>query len=216
MAVCVAAVSFALHSIRQGHSMSRTRGVSAENSPMSSAHGSARDSVPEACPTLSAEIADRLAPGAERSEVIHATEADHHTECAWTLFGSERSRQLTLELRAVGASGGRSAVDVASSTFQQEWQSDRDGKDLADTAKVKDSRGVSGIGEQAYVVYTLDATDGIGEAIADARLANLLVTVHYSGGDDRDSTARPLSSDAATGGALSVARDVITKLESQS
>ena len=51
---------------------------------------------------------------------------------------------------------------------------------------------MTGVGEQAYVVYTVDADDEIGEAVANARLANVLVTVHYSGGDDRDRAGRPL------------------------
>ena len=89
-------------------------------------------------------------------------------------------------------------------------------RDLADTADVRDSRGVSGVGEQAYVVYTVDTHDRIGEAVANARLANVLVTVHYSGGDDRDTKGRPLSASNATNGALSAARDIIAKLESHS
>ena len=47
-------------------------------------------------------------------------------------------------------------------------------------------------------------------------VANVLVTVHYSGGDDRQSGGVPLSSRAATDGALLAARDIVAKLESHS
>lgn len=213
VAVCAATVAYAFHA-RQRSASGSSGGANAENSPMSSLHGSERDTVPDACQTLTPAVADRLAPGADRSAMSHGDQTDQHTECAWSLFGSVRSRQLTVELRAVAADGKTPAADVATRTFQSEWQSDREGKDLADTAKVKDSRGVTGVGEQAYVVYTVDAADEIGEAVANARLSNVLVTVHYSGGDDRDAAGRPLPSSAATDGALSAARDIISKLES--
>jgi hypothetical protein len=192
-----------------------SRAASAENSPMSGLQGSERDIVPSACDTLSASVADKLAPGADRSATV-ANQSDEHSECSWGLYGSTRSRQLNVELRAIGADGGTSGTGVATRTFDDEWHNDRDGNDLADSAKVKDSRGVTGVGEQAYVVYTVDGDDGVGEAIANARLANVLITVHYSGGDERDTKGVPLSSSAATDGALLAARDVVSKLESHS
>ncbi|MCW2946974.1 MAG: hypothetical protein JWR24_3691 [Actinoallomurus sp.] len=215
--VCAAAAAFALRvgKIPQEAS-ARHKGAGAAESPMSSLRGSERDAVPDACETLSAGIADTLAPGADRSEMSHATQSDQHSECAWSLYGSTRSRQLTVELRVIGAQNGTSATDLAIRTLRGEWQSDREGKDLADTAKVRDSRGVTGVGEEAYVVYTVDGNDEIGEAVANARLANVLVTVHYSGGDNRDTSGSPLSSGAATDGALSAARDIVSKLESHS
>ena len=192
-----------------------TRAASADNSPMSSLQGSERDMVPSACDTLSRSVADKLAPGADRSATV-ANQSDEHSECAWGLYGSSRSRQLNVELRAISASGGTSATGVATRTFDDEWHSDRDGNDLADSAKVRDSRGVTGVGEQAYVVYTVDSDDGVGEAIANARLANILITIHYSGGDERDTKGVPISSGAATDGALLAARDIVSKLESHS
>jgi hypothetical protein len=182
---------------------------------MSSLRGSERDAVPSACDTLSASIAGKLAPGADRSATV-ATQSDQHSECAWSLFGSDQSRQLGVELRAVPGSGGTSATDAAIRTFNNEWRSDRDGKDLADSAEVRDSRGVTGVGEQAYIVYTVDAKAAIGEAVANARLANVLITVHYSGGDHLNTHGRPLSSGSAGDGALRAARDIVSKLESHS
>lgn len=200
---------------RDGSQAVPSRAASAENSPMSSLQGSERDVVPSACDTLSTSVANRLAPGADRSATV-ANQSDEHSECAWGLYGSARSRQLNVELRAIGPSGGTSGTGAATRTFNDEWHSDRDGNDLADSAKVKDSRGVTGVGEQAYVVYTVDGGAGVGEAIANARLANVLITVHYSGGDQRDTKGVPLSSGAATDGALQAARDVVSKLESHS
>jgi hypothetical protein len=198
---------------RAGHHSLHARGAAAEDSPMNSLHGSERDAVPGACDTLSASLATKLAPGADRSETV-ATQTDEHSECAWSYFGADRSRQLNVELRAISADGGTSAADGAIRTFNEEWSSDRKGKDLADGAKVHDSRGVTGVGEQAYVVYTVDGA--IGTAVANARLANVLITVHYSGGDHMETKGKPLSSGTAGDGALQAARDIISKLESHS
>jgi hypothetical protein len=214
VAVSVAVAAFAFSAGRSGAATPRRAAVA--DSPMSSLHGSERDSVPAACDTLSAAIAGRLAPGADRSAIDHSSETDQHSECAWGLYRAVRARQLSVELRAISASGGTSATDTAVNTFQDEWQSDRTGKNLASSAKVRDKRGVTGVGEQAYVVYTSDGTNEIGEAVANARLANVLVTVHYSGRDTSGVSGVPLPSRAATDGALSAARDVISKLESQS
>lgn len=187
----------------------------AENSPMSTLHGSERDAVPSACDTLSADVAGKLAPGADRNAPV-AGRSDQDSECDWGLYAPDRSRQLSVELRAVAGGGGRSATAAAVSTFTGEWQSDRAGGDLTDGTKVRDSRDVSGVGEQAYVVYSVDTADGIGAAVANVRLANVLVTVHYSGGDDRQAGGVPLSSRVATDGALQAARDIVSKLESHS
>ncbi|GLY76668.1 hypothetical protein [Actinoallomurus iriomotensis] len=192
----------------------RSRDAGAESSPMSTGRGSDRDAVPSACDTLSKSVADKLAPGADRSATL-ANQSDEHSECAWSLYGS-RTRQLSVELRALAATGGTSATDTAIRTFSTEWQADRGGKDLSDGVKVRDSRGVSGVGEQAYVVYTVDASAAIGEAVANARLANVLITVHYSGGDHLNAAGTPLSSHTASDGALGAARDIVSKLESHS
>jgi hypothetical protein len=207
----VAAGASAAWTLRPHHRPDTVRSPDAAvNSPMNTLQGSERDVVPDSCETLSPSIADKLAPGAQRS-ATSATATDQHSECAWSVYNSPHVRQLTVELRAISASGGTSATDVAARTFDDEWHSDR-----ADTAKVKDSRGVTGVGEQAYVVYTVDHADEVGEAIANARLANVLITVHYSGGDQHDDQGKPLSTDAATDGALSAARDIVSKLESHS
>jgi hypothetical protein len=192
-----------------------SRPAFAEDSPMSALHGSERDSVPVACDTLSASVADKLAPGADRNAPV-ARRSDQDSECDWGLYAADRGRRLSVELRAVAGGGGRSATAAATSTFTGEWRSDRAGTDLTDGTKVRDSRAVSGVGEQAYVVYSVDTPDGIGAAVANVRLANVLITVHYSGGDDRQAGGKPLSSGTATDGALLAARDIVSKLESHS
>lgn len=211
--LAVAALAVVVWGVGRGHGHPAPARA-AENSPMDSLQGSERDAVPSACDTLTPSVADRLAPGADRSATV-ANESDQHSECSWSLYGA-RSRQLNVELRVIDGGAGVSATTDATRTFAAEWTSDRAGKDLADSATVRDSRGVSGVGEQAYVVYTVDTGDGIGEAIANVRLANVLVTVHYSGGDQRDAGGVPLSSGAATDGALQAARDIVSKLESHS
>jgi hypothetical protein len=213
VAVCAVVAATFLRS-GKGRTEAARDGTGPQSSPMSAPNGSERDVVPDACMALSQKVADQLTPGAERTEMSQATQSDQHSECAWSIYGNSR-RQLTVELRALAAASGESATRVATTTFAQEWESDRAGKDLADTVKVRDSRGVSGVGEQAYIVYTVD-NDEIGDAVANARLANVLVTVHFSGGDDKDGNSTPISDSDATNGALSAARDVISKLQSQS
>jgi hypothetical protein len=199
---------------RGGHPTD-SRPAFAENSPMSAQHGSERDAVPSVCDTLSASVAGKLAPGADRDATV-ADQSDQHSECDWGLYASDRSRQLSVELRAIAGGGGASATAAAIRTFTSEWRSDRAGDDLADGTKVRESRVVSGVGEQAYAVYSLDTADRIGAAVANVRLANVLITVHYSGGDDRQAGGVPLSSRTATDGALLAARDIVSKLESHS
>jgi hypothetical protein len=209
----LSAVAYLFYSTPGKSAATRSRGgADAESSPMSAQTGSERDFVPDACATLSAVIAARLAPGADRSEMSQTDESGRHSDCAWSLYGAPHSRQLTVELRAIDAADGMSATEAAVRTLQSEWRSDSAGSGLPAATKVEESRGVSGVGEQAYAVYTVD--DGIGGAIANARLANVLVTVHYSGGDDRDATGRPLPSATAMDGAVSAARDVVSKLVS--
>jgi hypothetical protein len=218
VAVVVAAVvggAAWVSGVGRGEPSARTRVLGADNSPMNAQHGSERDAVPNACDTVSTSVADKLAPGADRSNTV-ANQSDQHSECSWGLYRSAHSRQLNVELRAITGADGASATDTAVNTFTSEWHSDRNGEDLADSAKVHDSRGISGVGEQAYVVYTVDNTDGVGEAIANVRLANVLITVHYSGGDDRAAKGVPLSSKDASDGALLAARDIVAKLESHS
>lgn len=213
VAVCAVA---ALTLLRPGKARTTAdrAGTGPQSSPMSAPDGSERDIVPDACTVLSQEVTGRLTPGAERTGMDQGTQSDRHSECAWSIYGNDR-RQLTVELRALNGDGTGSATQVATRTFGEEWGFDRAGRDLADTVKVRDSRGVSGVGEQAYIVYTVDG-DQIGNAVANARLANVLVTVHFSGSDDKDGDITPISSSDATNGALSAARDVISKLQSQS
>ncbi|MEV5711032.1 hypothetical protein [Actinoallomurus sp. NPDC052274] len=213
VAVCAVA-AVALLRPGKARTTAAKAGTGPQSSPMTAPDGSERDVVPDACTALSQKVADQLTPGADATEMSQSTQPDQHSECAWSLFGNNR-RQLTVELRALTADGATSATGVATRTFGQEWESDRAGKELADTVKVRDSRGVSGVGEQAYVVYTVDDS-GIGDAVANARLANVLVTVHFSGGDEKDGDAKPISSSDAANGALSAARDVISKLQSKS
>src|SRR4051794_18846433 len=191
-AACAVAVVLALGPGKGRPQASSSSITGTDDSPMNALQGSERDAVPDACATLSADIADSLAPGADRSATTHAAHPDQDSECTWSVFGATRSRQLNVELRAIGAEGPTSATNVAIRTFNEEYRSDRSGKDLADTATVKDSRGVSGVGEQAYVVYTVDR-ENVGTAVANVRLSNVLVTVRYSGGDDRDAKGSPLS-----------------------
>ncbi|WP_460336656.1 hypothetical protein [Actinoallomurus acanthiterrae] len=210
----VAAFAFLRTGDNARHAASSKEGSGPQNSPMSAPGGNERDVVPDACTALSQKVADDLAPSADRTEMDQANQSDQHSECAWSLYG-DTGRQLTVELRAMSAQGKSNATAVAAQTFGAEWESDRTGKDLGDTVEVRDSRGVSGVGEQAYVVYTVDKGE-VGAAVANARLANVLVTVHYSGNDGQNDAAKPLPSSDATNGALSAARDVISKLQSQS
>ncbi|HEX6472575.1 MAG TPA: hypothetical protein VF069_26020 [Streptosporangiaceae bacterium] len=182
-----------------------------QNSPMSLPQESG--TVPDACTVVRAGLANSLVPDADRTNLRSPDTTDTHTDCAWSQYGATRSRQLSVELRAVQPAAGRSATAVARQTFQDEWRADGSGKGLPPTQHVVYRRVLVDLGDEAYVTFSSDRAQGLGEAIVNVRIVNVLITVHYVGGDVRRSgKGVPLPQAHTTSAAVTVARQAATTL----
>lgn len=186
------------------------------NSPMT-VEPSARDYVPDACATLSSQIAGALVPGGEQTQMDPNNQSDQQTGCVWSAYASAHPRQLSVELRAISASGRVSAISEATRTFATERAADMAGQNLPGSAQVKSSRDISGVGEAAYAAYDIDPHGESGMAVVNVRFANVLVTVHFSGNDNggTGSAGNPLSADATINGGLEAARALLAQLAPQ-
>jgi hypothetical protein len=178
---------------------------SSETSPTSKAE---RSLVPDACELLTKDVADRLAPNADRTPADNYQSSDRQNQCVWGAYTGDRKRQLTVELRALEGAGGRTPTDTAAGTFQTERKADESGKALLAGQELTDKAPLEGVGNEGYVVYSVDEGQGSGEAIANVRVANVLVTIHYSGGND----GKPLGSADAMNGATEAAKSVVEAL----
>jgi hypothetical protein len=182
-----------------------------QNSPMSLP--AERGTVPDACTVVRAALASSLVPNADRTNMRSPDTTDTHTDCAWSAVGGARSRQLTVELRALHAAGGRSATVVARQTFQGEQRADQSGKGLPPTQRVVSRKVIVDLGDEAYVMYSTDKAQGLGEAIVNVRIVNVLVTVRYAGGDvTRAGKGKPLPQVGTMNSATTVARQAVTVL----
>ncbi|SNS18363.1 hypothetical protein [Actinomadura mexicana] len=167
-----------------------------------------RTAVPDSCTIVGDDLIGRLAPRSERTDADNYQGDDQQNQCVWGAYAGEQRRQLTIELRAIAAGAAASPTDAARRTFATERTADESGKGLLAGQKLTDKIRLTGVGDEGYIVYSVDRNQGSGEAIGNVRVANVLVTVHYSGSDKGD----PLSSDAATGGATDVTKAVVTAL----
>lgn len=187
------------------------RSAAVQNSPMSLP--AERSAVPDACTVVRAALASSLVPNADRTNLRSPDTTDTHTDCAWSQVGGSRSRQLTVELRAIQAAGGRSATVVARQTFQNEQRADQSGKGLLPTQHVVARKVIVDLGDEAYVTYSSDKTQGLGEAIVNVRIVNIMVTVRYAGGDVTSAgKGKPLPQARTMSSATTVARQAVTAL----
>lgn len=177
-----------------------------ESSPMSKGE---RSAVPDSCTIIGQDLIDRLAPNSERTEADNYQSSDRQNQCVWGAYAGDDKRQLTVELRAIAAEGGQTATDTAGAKFGSERTADESGKALLPGQVLKEKIRLDDVGDDGYVVYSVDDGQGSGEAIGNVRQGNVLITIHYSGSNDGD----PLSSGDATNGAVEVAKAVIQALD---
>jgi hypothetical protein len=183
----------------------------AQNAPQSVP--TERDVVPDACTVVSAQLTRALVPDADKTNMRSPDTTDRHTECAWSAYGVSRSRQLTVELRAVQAASGLSAIAAAQQALETEQRADSAGKGLLPTQRVVSHRPVTGFGDEGYRVYNASKSQVLGEAIVNVRIGNVLVTVRYAGGDrQRNGDGTPLSDKSATAGATATAQQAVRTL----
>ncbi|MFI0487619.1 hypothetical protein [Actinomadura sp. 9N215] len=177
-----------------------------ESAPMTNGE---RSAVPDSCTIVGQALVDRLAPGAERTEADSYQGDDQQNQCVWGAYAGDAKRQLTIELRAVPGAGAQTPTDAARAKFTSERTADESGKGLLAGQELTDKIRLTDVGDDGYVVYSVDDGQGSGEAIGNVRVGNVLITIHYSGSDDGD----PLSSRNATGGTVEVAKAVIQGLD---
>jgi hypothetical protein len=213
----IAVVAFALRGgAHRAQVASPHRTTAVPNTPMT-VERSTRDYVPDACATLSDRVAAALVPGGEKTSMDPADQSDQQTDCVWGTYDSAHPRQLSVELRAIDASGRVSAITEAAQTLSAERVADRAGQSLPSSARVTADRDNLGVGEAGYAVYDVDSQDESGLALVNVRVANVLITVHFSGNDNSGNTSagRPLSASAAIAGGIEAARDLAGQLGPQ-
>lgn len=167
--------------------------------------------VPDSCSLLTSQQATALVPGFQQNPST-ASDTDQHSQCAWTDFSAGSGRQLTVELRAIAAAGGQSATATAHTTFQNEESGDVSGKNgLSTSQTIAAHQPISGLGDEAYLVYSQDSSQAYGDAGVNVRVANLLVTVHFGGASD----GSPLDQQKAADGAKEATKHILEALAAQ-
>jgi hypothetical protein len=173
-----------------------------------------RTAVPDACSLVTDQQAEKLVPKFDRNQLNSASSTDTHSQCAWTLFSTDSGHQLTVELRVIAGTATQSATTVAKQTFATEQASDDAGKGgLSTTERITAHQSVQGVGDAAYAAYSVDDAKGVGsqgygDAGFSARVANVIVTVHYGGSEK----GGPMKEDKATAGATDTAKTLIRAL----
>lgn len=207
-AVCVLAVVAILNGAGSGGDRDSGQVVGSGATESSPASEGERSIVPDACTMVGDDLAGRLAPDAERDQADNYQGNDRQNQCVWGAYAGNRKRQLTVELRAVAGTAGRSPTGAARIRFAYERRDDESGKALLAGQELTDKVQLTSVGDEGYVVYSVDKGQGSGEAIANIRSVNTLITIHYSGSND----GAPLASRDAVNGAEEAAKAVLRRL----
>lgn len=207
VAACALAVFVILHGVGGGseHGTGQAVGSGADSSPTA---GGERTEVPDSCSVVADDLVNRLAPGAERNPADNYQNNEQQNGCVWGAYAGDNKRQLTVELRAIAGTASQTPTAVAQGTISSERSADESGKSLLAGQELTEKSDLQGVGDEGYLVYSVDKGQGSGEAITNVRLANVLVTIHYSGSDGGD----PLSSKDAGDGATEAAKTVLQAL----
>lgn len=206
---CVVAAVVILNSVFNTGSPSELAGGSTvQSSPVSPR--TERAAVPDVCSIIPTAFTREYAPGAHVTQNDPFEADDRVSQCTWGSYGS-RNRQLTILLRSIDGKAGGSGVTAAQEELADEKAADEAGKGLRAGQQVVRKEDVDGIGEEGYAVYSRVSAAGFGEGVVNVRVANVLVTVHYTGSDGAKT---PLSSDAAIRGAKEAAKKAIQGLNS--
>lgn len=207
VAACALAVFVILHGVGGGseHGTGQAVGSGADSSPTA---GGERSEVPDSCSVVADDLINRLAPGSERNPADNYQNNEQQNGCVWGAYAGDNKRQLTVELRAIAGTASQTPTAVAQGTISSERSADESGKSLLAGQELTEKSDLKGVGDEGYLVYSVDKGQGSGEAITNVRLANVLVTIHYSGSDGGD----PLSSKNAGDGATEAAKTVLQAL----
>lgn len=165
--------------------------------------------VPDSCSLVTNDQATQLVDSFQQNPST-ATDNDQHSQCVWTNFGNGTGRQLTVELRAIPAGGGKSASAAAHNVFASEESGDTsNGASPLDTSQTLAAhQPLAGLGDEAYLTYSSDTSQAFGEAGVNLRSGNLLVTVRYGG----NSGGAPLDQQKSADGAKQATQYVLQAL----
>src|SRR5690606_15589954 len=167
IAVCVLAAFVVLSGVGAGDDDDgggQVVGSATGGSPTSKGE---RSAVPDSCTIVGQDVIDKLAPGSERTEADNYQSSDRQNQCVWGAYTGKNKRQLTVELRAIAAANGRTATDTASATFASERSADESGESLLAGQKLTEKKRLDDVGDDGYVVYSVDKGQGSAEAIGN-------------------------------------------------
>lgn len=201
VAACILAVFVVLGALSSRDDSGRVTNSGA-STPDATGPANERTIVPDACEMVSEKLAGELAPNADRTQSDTYQASDRQNQCVWGAYTGQNKRALTVELRAIAGAA------AAARTFKSERQADESGKGLLATQKLISKRGIPQLGEEAYVVYVVESNQNSGQAIVNVRYTNVLITVHYSGGSEKEA----LAEDPAIDGAIAAAKETVTVL----
>ncbi|WP_030175968.1 hypothetical protein [Spirillospora albida] len=206
--VCVLAV----FAIMQGSGVGGDEGSgqvvgsgASENAPTATGE---RTGVPDACTVVRDDLANRLVPSGERNPGDNYQSSDRQTQCVWGVYAGSSKRQLTVEIRAIAGGSDSTPTEAARTMYASEQKADESGKVLLPGQRLAQKTRLTGVGDEGYAVYSVDDRQDSGEAIANIRDGNVLVTIHYSGGDKK----QPLSAKSAVDGAVETGKAVLENL----
>ncbi|WP_438483730.1 hypothetical protein [Streptomyces sp. S186] len=177
-------------------------GTSPEAGPGAS-EGKTYTKVPEGCQLIKTSTLARIAPGTEckPSQFDNATMAAMITRMpSWrTPFGSGGA-YLDLKVNLSVSPGAKGLYDMHKKTALTA---------LGNVRKITDSRPVSGIGDEAHVVHSVDKDPmRLAEATVIVRSGNASYTVSYSYDTGRSGVNEQQAEDAV----ITAARDVLGSL----
>ncbi len=78
----------------------------------------------------------------------------------WGAYAGDTKRQLTVELRAIEGSADQTPTAAATKTFTSERGADESGKALLPGQKLTDKIRLEGVGDDGYIVYSVDGKQG--------------------------------------------------------
>jgi hypothetical protein len=209
LAVCAIAGLFILKNASANQPRDRQVAPAAQQSPSDAKVGapspqvSLVDVVVDAC-DAGVAVAAKLVPGGEQNS-NEAGSSDNESSCQWGKYEQAKPRALTITIRSIQ---GADPVALAKAQYNQEWAADRIGKGLSAGQTLREKDTVPNLGEQAYALYFTQSD--LAESIVNVQISNVLITVHYGGGDGG---GRVMPREEAVGGAVEAVESTIKALE---
>jgi len=162
------------------------------------------DVVVDACDAGSS-VGSKLVPGGDQIANV-AGSSDTESSCQWGKYEQAKPRALTITIRSIQ---GANPVELAKGQFGEEWAADKTGDTLSAGQHLKDKTTLENVGEQGYALYFTQSD--LAESIVNVQISNVLITVHYGGGQGQGHAVMPRGE--AVDGAVEAAKATIEALE---